>query len=880
MKPPDQRFWPPTGGLSPIVLIGLVAVALIILGASLAAIASGAGGGSLATARSGARAVLLPDGTVLVEGGTPAAGANLSSAERYSPASNAWAPAGSMATGRAAHSATLLPTGRVLVAGGFGGSPTQTILKSAELYDPGANAWSAAADMGSIREDHSATLLPAGKVLVAGGIGLTNGLKTTEIYDPATNAWAPAAPMTTGRYSHTATRLRGGRVLVVGGNDATNHPTATAETYTPSSNTWAAAASLATGRVRHTATLLLDGRVLVTGGDDSSGDPIAAAEIYNPANNTWSTAGALSTARSGHTATLLRDGRILVEGGVSSSGDPVASNELYSPRTNAWAAGPSLASVRTAHTATLLLGGRVLASGGAGPSGALASSELSPRVGPTSPTRRPIIAYVDAAGHFSLYDAELGVGVAAPVLPTGITRFGTSLDGRYVVYSDPGTKTIHLYDRRARSEVPLPGINVYANPSGLTVSNAGLVAFDNNSNGPALLYNSKTGSFLDVGLAADNGHRQTRLSADGHFLATTCLSHCITPTGGDADPFVQDLRTRTNIPFPDDLSAPNKDEEHPCIDSRGRLVGIDAGNPVTKAIFLYDRTAMAPVSVPLLNDPTRDETHCALDASGTHLAAEDNGGAVRLLDITADTLVPLPARITGVVSLSDPLDLTPPHTTITSGPSGIVTSPRAEFRFVSSEPGSSFGCRLDGGPFTSCASPKVYARLARGRHTFAVRAIDSAGNIDPTPAARTWTIKPGVSVLRITGLRISPATFRSALAGGAVSGKGPRGTEVRYALSAAATVRFTVQRRATGRRLGHRCVARTRRTAGRRACTRLVIQHGRFSHRGGAGTNTFHFSGRLAGRRLRPGRYRLVAIPVSAVGKGRARAASFRITRG
>ena len=294
MTPRARGLGRPADGFPPRVLTGLVAAALLILGASFAHVGRSAPAGALAVARSGAPAALLPDGSVLLEGGTPAAGANLASAERYSPATSAWTPAGSMATGRAAHTATPLPTDRVLVAGGFGGSPAQTILKSAELYDPGANAWSAAADMGSIREYHGATLLPKGKVLVTGGIGLTNGLKTTEIYDPAANAWAPAAPMATGRYRHTSTRLRDGRVLVVGGDDSANHPTATAEIYTPATNTWAAAASLAAGRVGHTATLLADGRVLVTGGDDSSGTPIAAAEVYDPVGNRWSAAGSLS----------------------------------------------------------------------------------------------------------------------------------------------------------------------------------------------------------------------------------------------------------------------------------------------------------------------------------------------------------------------------------------------------------------------------------------------------------------------------------------------------------------------------------------------------------------------------------------------------------
>jgi len=66
------------------------------------------------------------------------------------------------------------------------------------------------------RENHSATLLPNGKVLIAGGYG-TNGLSTAEVYDPATGAWAPTGAMTTNRYYHTATLLFSGKVLVTGG---------------------------------------------------------------------------------------------------------------------------------------------------------------------------------------------------------------------------------------------------------------------------------------------------------------------------------------------------------------------------------------------------------------------------------------------------------------------------------------------------------------------------------------------------------------------------------------------------------------------------------------------------------------------------------------
>ena len=86
-------------------------------------------------------------------------------------------------------------------------------------------------------------------------------------------------------------------------------------------------------------------------------------------------------------------------------------------------------------------------------------------------------------------------------------------------------------------------------------------------------------------------------------------------------------------------------------------------------------------------------------------------------------------------------DTTPPETQIDSGPSGTTTSSSARFTFSSNEPGASFECALDGGAFAPCSSPKDYTGLALGPHSFQVRAIDAARNIDPTPASRSWRIE-------------------------------------------------------------------------------------------------------------------------------------------
>ncbi len=85
------------------------------------------------------------------------------------------------------------------------------------------------------------------------------------------------------------------------------------------------------------------------------------------------------------------------------------------------------------------------------------------------------------------------------------------------------------------------------------------------------------------------------------------------------------------------------------------------------------------------------------------------------------------------------IDLTKPNTTITAGPLRSTAGSSATFRFTSSEPtGAKFQCKLDAGAWKSCISPKGYTGITRGQHTFRVRAIDRAGNVDATPAAKTW----------------------------------------------------------------------------------------------------------------------------------------------
>ena len=143
--------------------------------------------------------------------------AGVDSTEIYDPATNTWSSAASLPPARNVHTATLLPNGRVLV---LGGSISGSITTGAAVYDPATDTWSSAANMPAPRYLHTATLLPDGKVLVLGGTHTDpdDATASAELYNPSTNTWSSAAAMPTRRSRHTATLLPNGKVLVVAGD--------------------------------------------------------------------------------------------------------------------------------------------------------------------------------------------------------------------------------------------------------------------------------------------------------------------------------------------------------------------------------------------------------------------------------------------------------------------------------------------------------------------------------------------------------------------------------------------------------------------------------------------------------------------------------------
>ena len=234
------------------------------------------------------------------------------------------------------------------------------------------------------RVSHTATLLPNGKVLIAGGgpcewddfwgeICGGSPLSSAELFDPATETFSATGSMSIGRSDHTATLLKNGTVLITGGVNSGNRSDATAEIYDPATGGFTRVGDMsdALGRFGHTASLLGDGRVLIAGGLQGEGSGFngstQTAELYDPATQTFSPAGNMPKEAAFHTASVLLDGRALIIGGTANT-CPVNQHVVtFDPASNSFSTGVSLPKDRAGHTATILNDGRVLITGGADP---------------------------------------------------------------------------------------------------------------------------------------------------------------------------------------------------------------------------------------------------------------------------------------------------------------------------------------------------------------------------------------------------------------------------------------------------------------------------------------------------------------------------------
>ncbi len=266
--------------------------------------------------------------------------------------SGGFSSTGSMNVARDGHTATLLPNGEVLEAGGE--NNTAGNLASAELYNPAKGKWTLTGSMTTPRYGHDAVLLQSGEVLVAGGINASTSncanLASAELYNPSTGIWTATGSMSAGRYDFALTLLPNGEVLAAGGTNCGGGGLTSAELYNPATGTWTATGSMASGAENNGSVLLQDGDVFVD-----------ADNLYHPSTGTW-TAASSPTVGGGLPIVLLSNGDVWTAGNLQ--GD-----SLYNPTTNQWTAfapPPCTTNSQNCESAAALLStGQVLVAGGA-----------------------------------------------------------------------------------------------------------------------------------------------------------------------------------------------------------------------------------------------------------------------------------------------------------------------------------------------------------------------------------------------------------------------------------------------------------------------------------------------------------------------------------
>jgi galactose oxidase-like protein/glyoxal oxidase-like protein/List-Bact-rpt repeat protein len=278
----------------------------------------------------------LPDGRLLIMGGTSAGTAGLRSASIFNPSTSTWAATESMSRGRYYPTATTLPNGEVLVVSGH--DANKVVVRAPEIWSGGG--WRKLPDTSvAIGQPYYPPMFvaPNGKVFMA-------GFAQSRYLDVAAGRWGPIINRLVARRDMgSAVMYAPGKILYAGGGDSTQVPTAAAEKIdlSQSSPAWTTAGTMKFPRRQMNATLLADGSVLVTGGTSGAGfnnqaGAVRDAELWNPATGTWTTMARESQTRTYHsTALLLPSGRVLSSGGGEGGGITLANSEftaqVYSP---------------------------------------------------------------------------------------------------------------------------------------------------------------------------------------------------------------------------------------------------------------------------------------------------------------------------------------------------------------------------------------------------------------------------------------------------------------------------------------------------------------------------------------------------------------------
>jgi WD40 repeat protein len=242
-------------------------------------------GPNMTIARSEHTATTLTDGRILIVGGVGTGWTFLADAEIFDPASGSFTAVSKMSTPRESHTATLLKDGRVLITGGHKDRRSaMTIYSSTEIFSPTSGTFETTGNMTIKRHKHAAVRLQDGSVLIVGGSDERDSrgaYSSLEIFDPRRGEFKVAGEMRRSRYklNGAITLLPDGKVLIAGGSDG-------AEIFDPASGkTIDTTGDFGSYRLFSTATTLGDGRVLIVGGYDQMTQVSSGAWIFEPVSD-------------------------------------------------------------------------------------------------------------------------------------------------------------------------------------------------------------------------------------------------------------------------------------------------------------------------------------------------------------------------------------------------------------------------------------------------------------------------------------------------------------------------------------------------------------------------------------------------------------------
>ncbi|MEK2687856.1 Kelch repeat-containing protein [Bdellovibrio sp. GT3] len=355
----------------------------------------------------------LPDGRILIAGGGDPdyTGAVTETYIEGQLTGVAWIGSTPLLGGRVGNTTTLMKNGKILFTGGQPLAEAAAVTESTAIYDSNTNTMTAGPNMANDRVYHTATLLPSGKVFIAGGMSFTLGgvaSSSAEIYDPDLNTFSPVT-MPVGRYAHTTLVLPNGKLLISGGLDSGSSPVLQNDVYDPadgswstltprsapalldtaftisetevifigpygnskydiSSGTWSTLANPAYARMNSVVVKLPSGKIFVIGGTDiNTNTALASTEIYNPADDTWSPAASLDTTLTSMSGQLLPSGKVAITGGneSASGNEPVSGVRFYEPNTDQWSFGTPLTEACQAPSSVIMADGAMVVFSGA-----------------------------------------------------------------------------------------------------------------------------------------------------------------------------------------------------------------------------------------------------------------------------------------------------------------------------------------------------------------------------------------------------------------------------------------------------------------------------------------------------------------------------------